>query len=485
MKKILLSIFALAAMNSYAQLPNGSTAPNFTANDLNGNTHNLYSYLDSGKHVILNISATWCGPCWNYHNTHALADFYYAYGPIGSDEAMVLYVEGDPSTPVSALYGQGNNTWGNWVEGTPYPIIDNPSIANSYQIAYWPTIYRICSATKKTTQIANTQSVTLTAPVLRNGINSSCGTLTGAPNHIKITDGDIYACSYNGGSATFSFKNYGNNNITQAVIALKKNGNVVATQTYTGNLSQFNKANITFSGLDEIYPGTEYTVEVQSINDGGSVHNAAFATATATAHVAGIITTTTLQVVTTLDQYASEAKWRIKDSNGQIVATSNAYSDTTHGNTTQTQQVTVPGDDCYSIELLDTYGDGWSWNTNLQTGVEVFENGNSIVFVDGLGVFSNTAPAVRPAAFRHGTANVQDMQVGTFSVYPNPSNGLFNITTSETVKISIVDITGKTVYQASSLEDKTTVDLSSLQSGIYLMKVKGETINKTEKLIIK
>lgn len=478
MKKILLSIFALAAMSSYAQLPAGSTAPDFTVTDLNGNTHNLYSYLESGKHVLLNVSATWCGPCWSYHNTHALADFYYAYGPMGSDEAMVLYVEGDPSTPVSALYGQGNITLGDWTAGTPYPIIDNAGVANSYQVAYFPTLYRICS-NKITTEISR-----VAVAGLRNTVNNNCGTLTGVPNHMKIIDGDIYACSYNGGAATFSFKNYGNNNITQAVIALKKNGNVVATQTYTGNLSQFNKANITFSGLDEIYPGTEYTVEVQSINDGGSVHNAAFATATATAHVAGIVTTTTLQVVTTLDQYASEAKWRIKDSNGQIVATSNAYSDTTHGNTTQTQQVTIPGDDCYSIELYDIYGDGWGYST-ADTGVKVYENGNLIVAVSGKGEFSNSAPMVRPAAFRQGSASVQDIQVGTFSVYPNPSNGVFNISTSETVKVSIVDITGKTVYQASSLEDKTTVDLSSLQSGIYLMKVKGETINKTEKLIIK
>ena len=477
MKKILLSIFALAAMSGYAQLPNGSTAPDFTATDLNGNTHNLYSYLESGKHVYLNVSATWCGPCWSYHNTHALADFYYAYGPIGSDEAMVLYVEGDASTPVSALYGQGNNTLGNWVEGTPYPIIDSSAIANSYQITYFPTLFRICSS-----KISNVLSQA-TAPALRNGMNNVCGGLTGSPNHIKITDGDIYACSYNGGAGTFSFKNYGNNNITQATIVLKKNGNVVATTNYTGNLTQFNEASVTFTNINDVYPGTEYAVEVQSIN-GGSVHNASFATATATAHVAGIATTTTLQVNTTLDQYASEAGWRIKDSNGQVVANSPVYTNATHGNTTQTQQITVAGNDCYTIELLDTYGDGWSWNTTQQTGVEILENGNPIVFVSGLGTFSTAAPLSRPA-FRHGTAGVQDVQAGTFSVYPNPSNGVFNISTSETVNVSIVDITGKTVYKTSSLEDKTSIDLSSLQSGIYLMKVKGETIHKTEKLIIK
>src|SRR5690606_14033194 len=101
MKKTLLSLCLLAFAGANAQMANNSVAPNFTAQDLNGNTHTLSTYLNQGKDILLNISATWCGPCWNYHNTHALADFYDAYGPNGSDEAMVLYVEGDNSTPVS------------------------------------------------------------------------------------------------------------------------------------------------------------------------------------------------------------------------------------------------------------------------------------------------------------------------------------------------------------------------------------------------
>ena len=31
---------------SFAQLPDGSIAPDFTATDINGVEHNLYSYLD-------------------------------------------------------------------------------------------------------------------------------------------------------------------------------------------------------------------------------------------------------------------------------------------------------------------------------------------------------------------------------------------------------------------------------------------------------
>ena len=83
MKKILL--IAIAALfifsNAQAQLPNGSIGPDFTATDLNGNTINLYTdFLDQGIPVIMDVSATWCGPCWSFHQGHALKDIYMTYG---------------------------------------------------------------------------------------------------------------------------------------------------------------------------------------------------------------------------------------------------------------------------------------------------------------------------------------------------------------------------------------------------------------------
>ena len=49
----------------FAQLPDGSVAPDFTITDIDGEEHNLYSYLDYGYSVIIDFSATWCGTCWN------------------------------------------------------------------------------------------------------------------------------------------------------------------------------------------------------------------------------------------------------------------------------------------------------------------------------------------------------------------------------------------------------------------------------------
>ena len=40
-------------------LPDGSTAPNFTFTDMSGTSRTLYTYLNAGKPVVLDISATW------------------------------------------------------------------------------------------------------------------------------------------------------------------------------------------------------------------------------------------------------------------------------------------------------------------------------------------------------------------------------------------------------------------------------------------
>ena len=138
----------------YAQIPDGSTAPDWTATDLNGKSHHLYALLDSGYTVFMDVSATWCGPCWNYHNSGALEDLYNTYGPNGTNEVRVFFMEGDPSTNLACLYGPTGcvgGTQGNWVAGTPYPIIhqQGPAIANSYQINYFPTIFAICPYDRK------------------------------------------------------------------------------------------------------------------------------------------------------------------------------------------------------------------------------------------------------------------------------------------------------------------------------------------------
>ncbi|RMG80164.1 MAG: hypothetical protein D6714_15185, partial [Bacteroidetes bacterium] len=140
---LLLAVLLPAGL--FAQLPNGSTAPNFTATDINGQSHTLYAdYLDQDKVVFLDFFATWCPPCWNYHQSHAFENLYQSYGPPGTNEVMTFSIESDPTTTLNDILGTGSNTIGNWTAGISYPIIDNSALGNLYAINYYPTIYGIC-----------------------------------------------------------------------------------------------------------------------------------------------------------------------------------------------------------------------------------------------------------------------------------------------------------------------------------------------------
>lgn len=73
-------------------------------------------------------------------------------------------------------------------------------------------------------------------------------------------------------------------------------------------------------------------------------------------------------------------------------------------------------------------------------------------------------------------------------VYPNPSNGLYNLRINKfsgKVVIQVNDINGRAVYNTTDekFDTEKAIDLSAFQSGIYILKVTGDNLNYSEKLI--
>ena len=146
-----LLFFLLIPSLHHAQLSDGSYAPDFVLPATDGGTYSLYEYLDDGKSVILDFSATWCPPCWSYHNGGDLEDVYNNLGPGGTDQAMVFMVEADGDTSEDCIYGLPTctgGTLGDWTAGVNYPILnpnssDADGVASDYNIGYWPTVYGV------------------------------------------------------------------------------------------------------------------------------------------------------------------------------------------------------------------------------------------------------------------------------------------------------------------------------------------------------
>ena len=73
------------------------------------------------------------------------------------------------------------------------------------------------------------------------------------------------------------------------------------------------------------------------------------------------------------------------------------------------------------------------------------------------------------------------------SIYPNPTDGVLNISISNGSIDNIVvsDITGKVLVEKAVNADQAEIDLSSYNKGIYLVKVVTENDSYIEKVVLK
>ncbi len=83
------------------------------------------------------------------------------------------------------------------------------------------------------------------------------------------------------------------------------------------------------------------------------------------------------------------------------------------------------------------------------------------------------------------TTSIQEKEFEAFSVYPNPSSTIVHIKGTNKVKIvSLMDISGKNVQAIPHNKLKNELDISSIENGVYFLKI--QTINGiiTKKLIV-
>ncbi|MFM2136093.1 MAG: hypothetical protein RL021_1493 [Bacteroidota bacterium] len=272
MKKLVLVLFTglLLSTGTQAQMASGSICPDFTGVDLNGNTWNLYSLLDSGKTVFVDVSATWCGPCWSFHNTGRLEALYNTYGPPGTNELMVFFIEGDGTTTLADLQGTGTNTQGDWITGTPYPIIDDASIGNLLQINYFPTIYMICPdrIIKEVGQLASTAA--FYTQKTTNCFSATDVNDAGITNSMQVLNGVLASCDPV--DINYRLCNYGTAPLTSATIDLSMNGTSITSYNWTGNLNTYESVDLAFTAVTAPNYGTN-TATIATSNPNGYTDN--------------------------------------------------------------------------------------------------------------------------------------------------------------------------------------------------------------------
>jgi hypothetical protein len=252
MKKVCLVIIMLSSFlnNALCQLPDNTVAPDFTVTDINGNSHNLYNYLQQGYDVIIEFNAAWCDPCYYFHASGQLDTLYKYNGPIGmpgvdastTNSVMVIFIDTDGTTTNQDLAGPGSNSFGNWLAPNGSPVnfpICNPStqLANSlnslYNIQWWPSIYQICP-NRLTHMLTNSSPISNQLVNCPNQLNGDNVSIVQVETNLQ-TCGEI--------SADIMIQNLG----TTDLMAIQLNttvGGVTYPLSWNGNLPPFGILNL-------------------------------------------------------------------------------------------------------------------------------------------------------------------------------------------------------------------------------------------------
>ncbi|MFD2822300.1 T9SS-dependent M36 family metallopeptidase [Lacinutrix iliipiscaria] len=127
----------------------------------------------------------------------------------------------------------------------------------------------------------------------------------------------------------------------------------------------------------------------------------------------------------------------------------------------------------------------WEVFANRGLGLGASEGG---LFVDSDQVEDfTTPPDTDPSLANCTSLSVDEFSQNDYTIYPNPTNSNIFIKTNRNfgeVIMTLVDINGRKVYsQKANLVDEVQLNISQLQSGLYILNIKGEGINTNDKII--
>lgn len=96
-----------------------------------------------------------------------------------------------------------------------------------------------------------------------------------------------------------------------------------------------------------------------------------------------------------------------------------------------------------------------------------------------------TTVAIRFTA--EGVLGLQDVNIPTLNVYPNPAKTQVTVTLSSSIdRIEVTNILGQKVYENATVgANQTTINVADLQNGAYFVRVYSENCVITRKLIVK
>jgi len=457
----------LSYQQGNTQLADNSIAPDFTVTDLNGEEHTLYDILAEGKTVIMDVFATWCGPCWSYHQTHVLADIYEEFGPDGADDMFVMAIEADGSTNEACMYGSNgcnDSTFGDWTDGVPYPVVNNHLINSLYKINYFPTLYIIYPnrIVREMGQLTYDEILEEREdiPSLSAGIN---------PEVLEFKGKNGATCNPLWPAAPFFLvSNMGEETINSCDINVYQNGELIYE-------AQLDEPAAPFAPIAEIQispalisENTKFELKLENIN--GDAAQSFISTSEI-----NFITNSAIYITAQTDGNSSSDnnRYEIVNADGDVVhegsfAENNATIERVHF---------IAEAGCYDFRVYDNTGDG------VDGEIRVVDGEGNLVYLNEA-AFSLDENDFNIASVSSVSSTLNN---NLMAITPNPFVDVLQLeidSRSDKLDVCVVNVFGQIIaHKIVGSESNVSFDSSNWTEGIYFVTVQDENTKITKQVV--
>lgn len=454
-RKLLFVLLFITGMSASAQ------NQNWIATGIDGNSYNIDSIVNTGKTVLVDVSANWCSTCWDFHITGIMEKLYHEFGPEGTNDLMIIFVDGDPGSSIANLSGSGVASMGNWIATTPYPIIgpygQGAAVRSHYTMNGYPTLFIHCPGAANGVRIPIGTSF--------DGFLQAWKNLCPAPFDNGAIDATLFDTEdrqfCDGEHPVTRLYNQGSSPLTAATLEVSANGTVLQSKSWTGTIVQDAFEDITFENVN-LVEGVTYEFNVMVNQENTTIGNTEETTLTLAPEAPDFNLTLDLQLGGT---YA-RTSWKLLDANDDTVASS--VPGQFLNNTFRTYDWNLAPNSCYTFVISTDEGGGICCKLgngyyNIRSTID---SSNSFLFGGAFTGYYESKSFHTPLSAGINEANALDH----IQIFPNPTTGICSLQSVDgpILNLKIFNLLGEEIpFEFSGNQ----VNISSQPTGVYFMKI--------------